>query len=174
MFITDVIVDSRSLGLMKKKYNTNIVFLYLFVLSMLLSVGIIVYGIIQKITGYNTYLFGGCALLISGFWLFYVVKNLKETKKAYTQIKDRGEYVYRKVIEVNAQHKHNTSTIVSLVSAIVVSICMIVVAVVQIANYNPDSFYILPMLFVLGVFSYYQTIVNFIDDKIYRNCIFNN
>ena len=149
MYVTDLVIEKDSLGLMKKKLFVNRLFLYLFVFSTLMSIAMIVFAIVKKIGDFNTYLFGAFAL------------------------EQAGKYTIRKVVEVNAEHKHNTSTIFTLVCAVVVSICAVIAGVMQCIRLDLLTLYIVPMLVVLAIFSCYQASNNLIDDKIYRNCIFN-
>lgn len=173
MYVTDLVVEKDSLGLMKKKLFVNRLFLYLFVFSTLMSIAMIVFAIVKKIGDFNTYLFGAFALLISVFWLYYDIKTLKTSKFACLELEQTGKYTIRKVVEVNAEHKHNTSTIFTLICAVVVSICAVIAGVMQCIRLDLLTLYIVPMLVVLAIFSCYQASNNLIDDKIYRNCIFN-
>ena len=167
MYVTDLVIEKDSLGLMKKKLFVNRLFLYLFVFSTLMSIAMIVFAIVK------TYLFGAFALLISVFWLYYDIKTLKTSKFACQELEQTGKYTIRKVVEVNAEHKHNTSTIFTLVCAVVVLICAVIAGVMQCIRLDLLTLYIVPMLVVLAIFSCYQASNNLIDDKIYRNCIFN-
>ena len=173
MYVTDLVVEKDSLGLIKKKLFVNRLFLYLFVFSTLLSIAMMVFAIVKRVGDFNTYLFGAFALLISVFWLYYDIKALKTSKLACLELDKTGKYTIRKVVEVNAEHKHNTSTIFTLVCAVVVSICAIISIVIQCFKFDLLTLYIVPMLAVLAIFSCYQASNNMIDDKIYRNCIFN-
>ena len=63
--------------------------------------------------------------------------------------------------------------LVFLGAIVVVSICAVIAGVMQCIRLDLLTLYIVPMLVVLAIFSCYQASNNLIDDKIYRNCIFN-
>ncbi len=173
MFVTDVVVEKESLHLMIKKLKTSFVFMFVFGIGIVASIATIIYGCIQKITDYNTYLFSAFGIVIAGFWLFFSYKEYGKCKIACNEITEKGKHVLSGAIEVNAEHSHNTSTIVNLICAILVTVCFVAGIVVQVLNFNPLTFYIIPITFVLTTYMVYQTIVSLINDKIYRNTIFS-
>ena len=60
----------------------------------------------------------------------------------------------------------------NFVCAILVLVCFIVEIVLQIVEFNILTLYILPITFVLGLYMTYQTAIGLINDKMYRQVIF--
>lgn len=171
MFVTDVVVDKQSLSLVNLKVKTSLAFMIVFSVGILLSIANIIFGIVTKISDYNTYLFSAFGILIAGFWLYASFRENKRSKQAYNEISEKGTYIVTGEIEVNAEHKLNHSTILNLVCAILVAICLIVEIFIQIFAFNPLTVYIISITFVLTSYMIYQTLIGLVNDKIYRNAI---
>lgn len=171
MFVSEVVVEKKSLKLVQNKINLNMLFLGLFIFGIILSAGIIVFGIVKNITDFNTYLFGAFGILIPAFWLFIVLKDYKNLKQMKSEIITKGNYNYKNPLEINPQRKFNGSTVTSIICAIFVLICLVAVIVVQCVNYNINTLYTIPISFVLFACLTYQAIMGILNDKIYRNSI---
>ncbi len=172
MFVTDVVVDKQSLNLINRKAKISFAFICVFALGILVSLATIIFGIVAKISDFNTYLFAAFGFLIAGFWLYASIVEFKKSKLACFEILDKGSHVITGAIEVNAEHKYNGTTILNLVCSVLVLVCFIVEIVLQIVKFNMLTLYIIPITFVLASYMIYQTLIGFTNDKLYRNVIF--
>lgn len=172
MFVTDVVIEGDSLGLLKAKLRTSLVFMVLLVIGFVASLAMIIIGIANKVSDVNTYLFSGFGMLIAGFWFVIAYNEHKKSTLAIAEINEKGSHTISGAIEVNAEHKFNTSSILNLVCAILVTVCFVIEIVLQLVEFNILTLYIIPITLVLGVYMAYQTIIGFINDKLYRKVIF--
>lgn len=173
MFVTDVVVDKQSLKLIDRKFKIAFAFICVFSLGILISLATIIMGIVTKISDSNTYLFSAFGILISGFWLYVSIREFKKSKLACAEIIEKGSHVVTGAIEVNAEHKYNSSTILNMVCAVLIAICFVVEIIIQIVKFNLLTLYIIPITFVLASYMVYQTLIGFANDKIYRAAIFD-
>lgn len=174
MFVSEIVIEKKSLNLVQRKINLAILYFVLFGISILASLGVIVFGIIEKISDYNLYLFAGIGILIAIFYLFVLVKDYKLNLKAKAEIIENGFYTYKNPLEINPKRKLNGITIFSIICAILIVACLIAVIVMQVLKFNVETIYIVPIMFVLAVFTTYQMSMYLINDKLYRNAIFQD
>lgn len=172
MYITDVVIEKESIKLIQQKICVALTFIVLMFVGVSMSVASIVYGLVEKITDYNTYLFSAFGIVISAFWLVVLFKELKNSKSAKQQILERGSYVHTTPVNVDARRKYNITSILNLICAIFVFACFVAVVVMQIIKFNPLTIYTIAISFVLAVFMFYQAIISIINDKIFRNTIY--
>lgn len=174
MFVSEIVIEKNSLNLVQRKISLAILYFVLFGISILASLGVIVFGIIEKISDYNLYLFAGIGILIAIFYLFVLVKDYKLNLKAKAEIIENGFYTYKNALEINPKRKLNGTTIFSIICAVLIVACFIAVVVMQILKFNVETIYIVPIMFVLAVFTTYQMSMYLINDKLYRNAIFQD
>ena len=172
MFVTDVVVEKNSLNLINAKIKISFTFLFLMGIGFAAALAMIIAGLVNKVTDYNTYLFSAFGMAISVFWFFVSFNEYKKSRRAAIEIMERGSHTITGAIEVNADRKYNTFTIMNFVCAILVLVCFIVEIVLQIVEFNILTLYILPITFILGLYMTYQTAIGLINDKMYRQVIF--
>ena len=175
MYISDVVLEKDNLGLITKRIRVATFFIVLFVLGALASSGVIVYSLITETADLNTYLYNGTSIFIALFWIIFAGRECVMYKGAKSGIETIGTFtVVGKVIQVDAKHKYNVFTIVNLICSILVFACFVGSVVVQALGFNAELLYTVALSFVLTSFLTYQTIVGFIDDKMYRKVIFTS
>ena len=173
MYISDVVLEKDNLGLVTKRIRFATLFIVLFVLGALASAGVIVYSLVTKTANLDTYLYNGASIFIALFWVVFASRENFLYKGAKTGIETVGSFtIVGKVVQVDAKHKYNVYTIVNLICAILVFACFVGSIVVQALGFNAELLYTVALSFVLTSFLTYQTIVGFIDDKMYRKVIF--
>ena len=172
MFVSEIVIEKKSLNLVQQKINLAILYFALFSISILASLGITVFGVISKVVDYNVYLFAGIGILISVFYFVVIARDYKINLTAKKQILEYGFYSYKNPLEINPKRKLNGVTIFSIICAILIVACLIAVIVMQVLKFNVETIYIVPIMFVLAVLSTYQMSMYLINDKLYRNAIF--
>lgn len=171
MYITDVVLEKNVLKQVQQRISSSICYLVLFALSILISGAFIVFCLINKVSSFDTYLFGAFGILIPFFWIFIALKEYKTYKIAKQQILENGSYTFTTPTEVNAEHKHNSSTILNIVCVVLVFACFVATIVSQVLNYDITTLYSVVMTFVLTIFMCYQTTTGLINDKMFRTVI---
>ena len=171
MLITEVTLKKEQLTQVEKKLNLCKLFFGLFSCTTLVSLAHLIYCIVTHVSGYDSYLFSGGALLGSVAYLVVTGLDYRHFGLLYGDIVANGEAVLRSYFNVNLKRKTSGSVFVNWTCFVIVLVCLVIVTATQIISFNPAGLSSVVLCLTFLVVTLYLSLNATIIDRLYKECV---